>query len=428
MNADDLILISVDDHICEPPDMFDAHVPARYRDLAPKVVVQDGRQQWVYFDRPGRDLGLNAVAGKPREYFNVDALRYEEMRSGCYDVHARVRDMNAGGQLAGLNFPNFTGFSGQVLNQGPDPTVNEVMIRAYNDWHLDEWCGAHPGRFIPCGILPLWDVEKAAAELRRLAEKGCHAVTFSENPEALQMPSIHSGQWDPLFAAACDVGTVLCCHVGSSSRPSPASSDAPASVKMTTSSVMSILTLVELLWADFWVRFPDLRFSLTEGDIGWIPYFVWRAEHVQNRHSGWTKHTFPGGGGPRQIFEDHFLCCFISEDVGVRLLDDFNVDNVCWESDYPHSDSPWPNGPEVVADVFADLPGDVVAKITHENAMCHYRFDPFASRPKERCTVGALRAEASDVDTVTHVGRPADDRDLEAWRVLTTGRQASSND
>ena len=118
MNADDLILISVDDHICEPPDMFDAHVPARYRDVA-KVVVQDGKQQWVYFDRPGRDLGLNAVAGKPREMFNVDALRYDEMRPGCYDVHERVRDMDAGGQLAGLNFPNFTGFSGQVLNQGP---------------------------------------------------------------------------------------------------------------------------------------------------------------------------------------------------------------------------------------------------------------------------------------------------------------------
>ena len=426
MNADDLILISVDDHICEPPDMFDAHVPATYRDVAPKVVVQDGKQQWVYFDRPGRDLGLNAVAGKPREMFNVDALRYDEMRPGCYDVHERVRDMDAGGQLAGLNFPNFTGFSGQVLNQGPDPVVNEVMIRAYNDWHVDEWCGAHPDRFIPCGILPLWDVDKAAAEVRRLADKGCHAVTFSENPEALQMPSIHSGEWDPLFAAACDVGTVLCCHVGSASRPAPASSDAPASVKMTTSSVMSILTLVELLWADFWARFPDLRFSLTEGDIGWIPYFVWRAEHVQNRHSGWTKHTFPDDGGPRQIFEDHFLCCFISEDVGVRLLEDFNVDNVCWESDYPHSDSPWPNGPEVAAKVFADLPSDVVAKITHENAMRHYQFDPFATRAKERCTVGALRAESPDVDTVTHAGRPADDRDLEAWRKLTMGRQAAA--
>ena len=88
-----------------------------------------------------------------------------------------------------------------MLNQGPDRDVNLVMIKAYNDWHVDEWCGAHPERFIPCGILPLFDVEEAAKEVRRLADKGCHAVTFSENPAGLGMPSIHTGAWDPLFAA-----------------------------------------------------------------------------------------------------------------------------------------------------------------------------------------------------------------------------------
>ena len=124
--------------------------------------------------------------------FNVNPNRYEDMRPGCYDVDERVRDMSAGGQLAGLNFPNWTGFSGQVLNQGPDRDVNLVMIKAYNDWHVDEWCGAHPDRFIPCGILPLFDVEEAAKEVRRLADKGCHAVTFSENPAGLGMPSIHT--------------------------------------------------------------------------------------------------------------------------------------------------------------------------------------------------------------------------------------------
>src|SRR5690242_9752780 len=241
--------------------MFDAHVPAKYKDKAPRVRTDErGIQQWWYGDVKGRNLGLNAVAGKPREFYNVDASRYDEMRPGCFDVYERVRDMNAGGQLAGLNFPNFTGFSGQVLNQGPDRALNEVMIKAYNDWHVDEWCGAYPERFIPCGILPLFDVEKAAAEVRRLAAKGCHAVTYSENPEALGMPSIHSGAWDPLFAACSDTGTVLCCHLGSSSRGSMASTDAPAGVNMSTSSAATIYTLVDLVWATFWERFPDLKF------------------------------------------------------------------------------------------------------------------------------------------------------------------------
>ena len=424
-SAEDLILISVDDHICEPADMF-SQLPARWRDQAPHVVDEpNGSQQWYYGSVRGRNLGLNAVAGKPREFFNIDASRYDQMRPGCFDVHQRVRDMSAGGQLAGLNFPNFTGFSGQVLNQGPDRDLNLIMIQAYNDWHIDEWCAAYPGRFIPCGILPLFDVHLAAAELRRLASKGCHAVTFSENPEALNMPSIHTRHWDPLYEAACEEGTILCLHVGSASR-SPSlltTSDAPASVAMNLSPLMSTISMVELIWADLWARFPTLRFSLTEGDIGWIPYFLWRAEHTNRRHGGWTKATFPKGySGPTDVFRNHFLSCFISDPIGVKLLDEFDTGNVCWESDFPHSDSNWPNAPEELSKLFADAGVDdaVVNQITHENAMKHYKFDPYASRAREQCTAGALRAEATDVDVVTRVGREATERDLEAWHTMTS--------
>jgi hypothetical protein len=290
------------------------------------------------------------------------------------------------------------------------------MIMAYNDWHVDEWCAAYPGRFIPCGILPLFDVERAAAEVRRLARKGCHAATFSENPAALDMPSIHSGHWDPLFAACSEEGTVLCLHVGSSSKVARTTIDAPVSVPMSLSSVMSVYSLGDLMWADFWWRFPELRFSLTEGDIGWIPYFLQRAEHVHDRHSGWTGQTFPAGYGPADVFLERVICCFINDPVGLSLLDHFNIDNLCWESDFPHSDSTWPNGPEVNEVQFARLTDEQVNKITHENAIRHFSFDPFAIRPKERCTVAALRAEAPDVDTVTHVGRPPDQSDRDFFR------------
>ena len=427
MNKDDLVLISVDDHISEPADMFDAHVPAKYKDRAPRVVqLEDGTQQWFYGELRGRNLGLNAVAGKPREMFNVDVLRYDEMRPGCFNVDERVRDMNAGGQLAGLNFPNWTGFSGQVLNQGPDRDLNLVMIKAYNDWHVDEWCGAYPGRFIPCGILPLFDVELAAQEVRRLADKGCHAVTFSENPQALNMASIHTDYWYPLFAAAQETNTVLCTHVGSSSRTPAVSHDAPPSVGMAASSMMSMFTLVEMLWAGFYKDFPDLKFSLTEGDVGWIPYFLWRAEHVHNRHSGWTKHEFPPGyDGPADVFRRHFYTCFISDKVGVRLLDWFNEDALCWESDYPHSDTNWPFAPEDVMETMGFLSDEQIDKITHLNAMKAYSFDPFRYVPREQATAGYLRSQATDVDVVTRVGREASERDLEAWGRMTQVGQAA---
>jgi hypothetical protein len=122
---------------------------------------------------------------------------------------------------------------------------------------------------------------------------------------------------------------------------------------------------------------------------------------------------------PAELFRDRILCCFIEDRIGVRLLDEFNVDNVCWENDYPHSDSSWPNSPESLEALFEGLDDATVNKITHENAMRHFQFDPFATRPRERCTAAALRAEAADVDTVTRVGRPADERDLEAWYSIT---------
>jgi predicted TIM-barrel fold metal-dependent hydrolase len=428
MKQDDLILISVDDHIAEPADMFEAHVPQRYKDRAPRVIIEpDGIQQWYYGELRGRNLGLNAVAGKPREMYNVDASSYDEMRPGCFDVHERVRDMNAGGQLAGLNFPNWTGFSGQVLNKGPERDVNLIMIKAYNDWHVDEWCGAYPGRFIPCGILPLFDVDEAVKEMRRLADKGCHAVTFSENPEGLNLPSIHTDYWHPLFKAACDNDTVLCCHIGSASRSASSmlSGDAPPSVAMTVSSMMSMVTLSELIWAEFWEKFPGLKFSLTEGDIGWIPYFLWRSEHVLNRHSGWTDARFPEGySGPADVFRKHVYTCFISDKVGPRLMEHFNQDHVFWESDYPHSDSSWPYAPEDVIETMGHLPDALINKITHENAMRAYSFDPFAHVPRDQATAGYLRSLAADVDVVTRVGHAASERDRESWAKMTRAGQS----
>ena len=428
MKAEDLILISVDDHIAEPATMFDAHVPAKYKDQAPRVVTDDnGVEQWWYGDVKGRNLGLNAVAGKPPEMYNIDASRYDQMRAGCYDVHERVRDMNAGGQLAGLNFPNWTGFSGQVLNQGPDRDLNLIMIQAYNDWHVDEWCGAYPDRFIPCGILPLFDVELAAKEVRRLAAKGVHAVTYSENPEALKMPSIHSGYWDPLFAACSDTETILTCHLGSSSRAAMSSSDAPPGTAMSVSSAASIYTLVELLWAEFWTKFPNLKFSITEGDIGWIPYFLWRSEHVRERHNGWMQHDFSKTGSPTEIFNKHILVCFIKETVGPELIHHFNIDNVCWESDYPHSDGTWPYAPEEMIKTLGALSDEQIDKISHLNAMEHYKFDPFKYRSREDCTAGALRKLSTDVELVTTEGRLADERDRKAWQAIANRAAASGS-
>ena len=323
--------------------MFDAHVPDRYRDRAPRVVDEaDGSQQWYYGDIRGRNLGLNAVAGKSPEIFNVDPLRYEHMRPGCYDVHERVRDMSAGGQLAGLNFPNWTGFSGQVLNQGPDRDVNLVMIKAYNDWHVDEWCGAYPERFIPCGILPLFDVHEAAREVHRLAAKGCHAVTFSENPAGLghaehplrRVGSAVRGVLRDRHRAVLPRRFVVEERVDVARR-ARAGPDEPVvgdgDLHARRSPVGRLLAPV-----------PAAALRAHRGRHRLDPVLpAARRAHARPAQRMDAPRA-PQGLSPTELFRERILCCFINDRVGVKLLDEFNVDNVCWESDYPHSDSSWP--------------------------------------------------------------------------------------
>ena len=107
---------------------------------------------------------------------------------------------------------------------------------------------------------------------------------------------------------------------------------------------------------------------------------------------------------PSEIFRRHILTCFITDPIGLQHLDEIGVDNVCWEQDYPHSDSSWPTAPEELHSqaTRCGVSDAELNKITHENAMRWYHFDPFAIRPKERCTVGALRAEVAGHDVSEH--------------------------
>ena len=216
MERDDLILISVDDHIIEPPDMFVNHLPERYRDDAPRLVHRDdGTDVWQFRETVIPNVALNAVAGRPKEEYGLEPQGLDEIRPGCYDVHERVKDMNAGGILGSMCFPSFPGFAARLFDT-KDAAFSKALVQAYNDWHIDEWCGAYPGRFIPMALPAIWDPELCAEEVRRVADKGCRSLTFSENPAAMGYPSFHSEHWDPLWRALCDTGTILNVHIGSS--------------------------------------------------------------------------------------------------------------------------------------------------------------------------------------------------------------------
>ncbi len=425
MNLNDMIMVSVDDHLCEPPDMFDNHLPAKWREEAPRVIHTDsGDDVWSFNGAIIPNVGLNAVAGRPKEEYGIEPTAFDEMRPGCFNVHDRVKDMDAAGVLGSMCFPSFPGFAGRLFANHPDKEFAADLIRAYNDWHIHEWAGAYPGRFIPMALPMIWSAEECAAEVRRVAELGCHSMTFTENPAKLGEPSFHSDYWDPLWQAFSDTGTVCSIHLGSSGEMVITAPDAPMDVMIQLQPMNISQAAADLLWSPIPRRFPDLKIALSEGGTGWIPYFMDRADRTYDMHHLWTGQDFENLL-PSEVFRRNFLTCFINDPVGVALRHEIGIDNICWEMDYPHSDSTWPNAPELLDETLTGVPDDEVDKITHLNAMAWYQFDPFAHRDRADCTVGALRASAADHDITVqpmdkgrHQGK---DRDLAGFTSRNKG-------
>jgi predicted TIM-barrel fold metal-dependent hydrolase len=234
-------------------------------------------------------------------------------------------------------------------------------------------------------------------EVTRIAEKGCHAVTFTENPYALGYPSLHTNHWDPFWAACADLETVICMHLGSSSQIHITSPDAPVNVRLNQSGISLYACASDLSWAPMLRKYDNLKFALSEGGIGWMPYFLERLDYVYQHHYKWTQQDF-GDRLPSEVFKEHIILCFIDDDFGMANYDQFNTDMVTWECDYPHSDTTWPTAPELASRSFAHAPDDIVRKISHQNAMRLFQFDPTPIRPLERCTVAALRSEVPGHD------------------------------
>jgi hypothetical protein len=398
-SQDDLILVSVDDHVVEPPDLFAQGLPAAYRARAPKPIQnKQGDDVWTFEGRILPNIGLNAVAGRIPSEYGTEPTSYRQMRKGCYDVHARIDDMNVNGQLGSLCFSSFPGLCGRLWCMAEDKELAHVVCLAYNDWHVEAWCGAHPDRFIPLGMIPMWDPKLAADEVRRLARKGCHAISLSENPVSLKLPSYHRDEfWDPVWKACVDEGTVVCIHIGTAGGIPTPSMDTPIDASILATPLSIANCAADLLFSQALRRWPSLTFVLSEGGIGWVPYFLDRADYVYEHHHAWTGQDF-GGLRPSDVFRRQIVTCFFEDPVGIDLRHRIGIDGITWECDYPHSDSTWPRAPERLYPVLEGLPADEVDKLTHANAMRLFRYDPFARRAPDQCTVRALRAQAEHVD------------------------------
>lgn len=403
MQLNDMVLVSVDDHNIEPPEAFLRHWPKNRLEEAPKVIERNGKDAWFFKGKIHPTCGSNAVVGRPLEEYGLEPTRFEQMRKGCYDPAARIDDMNVNGVFGSVNFPTFPTFAGATFINDPGE-LSLIATRAYNDWHILEWCAYAPGRLLPCAILPLWDMDETLKEVKRVSDLGVHGVTFPDNPVRLGLPSIHNEYWEPLWKAFVDHDILINCHIGSGESAPHASEDSPISAWITTMPISIVNATADWLYSPMWKKYPDLRIALSEGGIGWIPYFLERANFTNERHGTWTNVDF-GDEKPSDVFNRHFYTCFLDDLAGLEMLHHMNEDHVTWECDYPHSDTLWPNCPERLMATMQHLTDTQIDKITHKNALAAFRSDAVAQNGgREKCNVGALRELGKNVDTTPQQG------------------------
>src|SRR5580698_9660916 len=275
-------IVSVDDHVVEPPHVWQTWLPQQYRERGPRVerkrwggfkhlsgakydMVEDPEGDWGdawYYDdeliyvqkkfvaipRASTTVDANGAIVFDRSQMTMTATTYDEMRKGCWDRDERVKDLTLNYTDGSLPFPTFPRFCGQTFYEGADRELGLACVKAYNDWMVEEWCEPSGGVNIPLCIMPLWDVDLAAQEIQRNADRGVRAFCFSEMPHHLNLPTIHSGGWDKVFQVCNDTGVTLCMHIGSSSTNPAASPDAPGGVGGTLAFNNSMASLADWLF------------------------------------------------------------------------------------------------------------------------------------------------------------------------------------
>ena len=400
--ADLPTMISVDDHVMEPKELWQEQLPASLRERGPRTVrekvklsfkgghygfernAEDGQwcDVWLFDDLVTPTGLLHAPAGVPRdEQRNIPAV-YEDFRDGTWDQTARLADMDLNHVDAAINYPNiFPRFAGQGFLERSDKELALTCLRIYNDWMIDDWCaGAGKGRLIPLTLVPLWDPALAAEEVRRCAAKGSYAIAFSENVAKLGQPSLYTGAWDVLWEACQETETSVSMHIGSSSSMPTTSDDAPLATSMSMYAQNAQGSLCDWVFSGSLERFPDITIAYAESQVGWMPFQLERMDAVWRDGRGDVDHvkTLPS----EQVKGRVYGCVF--DDLHLLInRDAVGTDHILWETDYPHSDGTFPHSRKIAHELFtaAGMNAEECRMVLRSNAVKAYGLDRFGVTP-----------------------------------------------
>jgi predicted TIM-barrel fold metal-dependent hydrolase len=376
----DYPILDADAHVNEPPDTWQARVPARLRARAPKIVHADDGDYWSFDDGASlRPVGLTATAGLSYLQFRPAGLRYDSMRAGSFDTKARLADMDADGIWLQVLYPSVTLGGAKVY--GKEPELQVACVAAYNDWVI-EFCEGSEGRLVAQAVLPTTGVELAIAEAERAIGLGHRGVVISAYPNGTLDAAPDD---DRFWAFAEEAGIPVAVHIGSFLKTVATTPplDTLAFMGVAGASKAGSYTLpvvCDLIFSGIFERFPRLKLLLVEANIGWIPTLLEQVDDMYLRYRWFTNGVEQMPTMPSRIFHRNFWATFMVDTVGVELRHRLNIGHLMWSTDYPHTGTEWPNSRVSIERNFRGVEHDVVKKLLNDNCRALYGLDHVPDR------------------------------------------------
>jgi uncharacterized protein len=366
--------LDADTHILEPPDVWTARVPEKYRDRVPRMVRDDsGKDIWVMEGRQISTVGFFALAGWPTPFPDCPPT-LDACLPAAHDAHARLEYMDSIGTWAEVIYPNVAGFGSQKFLSIDDADLKLHCVRAYNDF-LRDWASADPRRLITIMAMPYWDIDLTVAEVERGIELGHRGILFTGEPQRFGLPVMADRHWDPLWSIAQEAGLAIHFHIGSGEVNSLFTPDRIAAAGTAAtyglSSVQMFLgngaQVADLLLSGVLPRFPELRFVSVESGVGWVPFLLEAVDYSYLEGC-------PGKVGewelmPSEYFRRQVYACTWFESLPFHhMLEDLPLDNICFETDFPHPTCLYGNVEETIERATDALDPETREKILWGNA------------------------------------------------------------
>jgi len=338
------VIIDTDTHVVEAADLWTSRLPSAWGDERMHVVTDpaSGVEMWMIGDRRLGPAWVSANWGWPDPY-----PAYPPTLADChpatYDAAARVAEMDACGIQTAVLYPNIGGARAPL--SASDPLVACAHVSAYNDFQVEEWVDAAPGRFVPMAVIPFWDVDAAVAEIERITGAGFGGVVTTGAPHLHGQPVLRDPHWDRLWAAIAAAGLSVSFHVGGAQLGDGAKrlrlAGLPATAAEYTSTTTSALlnnghVIADLLLSGVLARFPELRFVSVESGIGWIPFVLESCDYHFKKVAVWKECPEFGDLLPSDLFRRQVYANYWFERLQPWHLEALDVGHILFETDFPH--------------------------------------------------------------------------------------------